>query len=336
MRLLGARDLFLLLVMALVKAASWLPSSTMREGLITAMGRGAYYFDRSTRLQAERNLSKAFDGKLSEDEVHRIVKEAMREYWVETFSLLPSRTERHELQEVQVQGIEHLRRALENGKGVILWESAFGRRMLPKQVLNHMGFALHQIHAEYHFAEFFGGYGPLTWVQRHILRPFFDSCEKEFIAEIIYLPGSDSLAFTRLLLRRLRQNAILVSAADGWSGQKLIPLEFLGQMDLFATGMVSLARMSGAPILPMFCVQERGHAARLNIEPPIDIQPEASREQALENALSQYIRLLESYVRKHPEKYRRWHFVGKSRDWVVNLRRVHHTKRGGSSDRRFG
>ena len=84
MTLLGARDLFLLLVMALVKTASWLPSM-VREGLTTAMGRGAYYFDRSTRLQAESNLSKAFEGRLSEDEVHRIVKESLREYWVEPF-----------------------------------------------------------------------------------------------------------------------------------------------------------------------------------------------------------------------------------------------------------
>jgi KDO2-lipid IV(A) lauroyltransferase len=328
MRLLGLRDPFLLLVMAVVKVASRLPSSTLRERLATAMGRGAYYLDWGARLRTERNLSIAYDGGLSKDQVHTITKEALREHWAEVLSLLPPRDSRRQPPKVQVQGLEHLFRARENGKGAILWESGFGRRMLPKRVLGRLGFALHQIHAEYHFAEFFGGYGPLTWVQRSVLRPFFDSCEREVIAEIIYLPNSDSLAFTRLLLSRLRENAILVSTADGWSGQKLIPLPFLQQTDLFATGMVSLARMSGAPILPLFCIQERGQIARVTIESPLDTQSLASRDQALEGALSQYVRLLEWYIRKHPEKYRRWPFVGASMDAVAKLQREHHPKLG--------
>jgi lauroyl/myristoyl acyltransferase len=334
MRLLDARDLFLLMMMALVKTASWLPSSTMRERLITAVSRGAYYLRPGTRLRAERNVSKAFDGDLSEDEVHRIVKESARGVWAEPFSLLPSRAELHEPQGVRVHGVEHLHRALANGKGVILWESAFGRRVLPKRVLNRMGLALHQIHSEDHIGEMFGGYGPSSWVRQHVLRPFFDNCEKEFVAEIIYLPSTDSLAFTRLLLRRLNENAILVSSAEGFSGQKLIPLEFLGQTRVFATGMVSLARMSGAPILPMFCIQERGCAACLTIEPPIEIQPGVSRERALESALSQYIRLLESYIRRYPEQYRDWRSVDGSKHRAAKRRRLHDTKRGGSGDRR--
>jgi predicted LPLAT superfamily acyltransferase len=97
--------------------------------------------------------------------------------------------------------------------------------------------------------------------------------------------------------------------------------------------MVSLARMSGAPILPMFCIQERGCAACLTIEPPIEIQLKVSRERALENAFSQYIRLLESYIRKYPEQYRDWRSVDGSKYRAAKRRRLH-DKAGGSSDRR--
>ena len=333
MRLVAIHDLHLLFVMVLMKATGWLPSSTVREWLLTVMSRGAYYLDRGTRLKAEKNLSIAFEGKLSDDDVHRIVKEALRAYWVEPFSLLPSEADRRALQDVRVQGIEHLRRPLESGKGVILWESAFGRRVLAKQVLSHMGFVLHQIHAESHIGEMFGGYGPTSWVRRRILLPFFESLEKEFATEIIYLSDSGSLGVPRLLLRLLRENAIIVSSADGVYGERLIPVECLGQTRPFATGMVSLARLSGAPILPVFCAHERDGTLRLTIEPSIDVQREGSRDQAIENSLSQYARLLESYVKKYPEQYRVWFILGGSGDWTTAGKIIRQKSRPISSSR---
>jgi lauroyl/myristoyl acyltransferase len=158
----------------------------------------------------------------------------------------------------------------------------------------------------------------MTWVQRHIIQRFFDNCERQFVTDIIYMPGSGSLAFTRVFLDRLKQNAILCSTGDGKFGQRLIPLQFLGHIDLFPTGMVSLAKMSGAPILPMFCIRERGGETRLIIEPPIRVETDVDRERGLKDSLTQYVHLLESHIRRHPEKYRDWHFVGQSGAWVAN------------------
>jgi len=88
------------------------------------------------------------------------------------------------------------------------------------------------------------------------IKPYFEKRAKQFVAEIIYLPHSDSLAFARILLSRLQQNAIVCIAGDGKNGRKLLPLKFLGATELFATGMVSLAKASGASIVPMFCLEE--------------------------------------------------------------------------------
>jgi len=106
----------------------------------------------------------------------------------------------------------------------------------------------------------------------------------------------------------LKQNAILCIPGDGRSGKKLLPMRFLGHTKLFSTGMVSLVKFSGASILPIFCIQEKNGKTSLIIEPPILIETEVGRDQVLEKGVLQYVRLLESYIRKYPEQYRNWTF----------------------------
>jgi lauroyl/myristoyl acyltransferase len=73
--------------------------------------------------------------------------------------------------------------------------------------------------------------------------------------------------------------------------------------------MVSLARLSGAPILPIFCIQNGKGNTCLVIEPPIKTEGTEDRDQGLKNSVAQYAGLLESYIRKYPEKYRSWHHL---------------------------
>jgi lauroyl/myristoyl acyltransferase len=143
-----------------------------------------------------------------------------------------------------------------------------------------------------------------------MIKTEMEKFEKPFLAEIIYLPSSDSLVFTRILLDRLKQNAILCVPGDGRSGKKLVPIKFLGHTRLFSTGMVSLAKISGASILPILCISEKNDKTSLIIEQPILIETEVGREQVLEKGVLQYVRLLESYIQKYPEQYRNWTFWG--------------------------
>lgn len=166
---------------------------------------------------------------------------------------------------------------------------------------------IHQVHAEYHI----GGFAlSRSWIGRHLVRSLFEKIERPFVTELIYLPQSDSIAYTRLLTNRLRQNAILSITADGKRGQKFIFRKWLGYDDFFATGIVSLARLSGAPILPVFCVREKPDHFRLIIEPAIRIEASGTSESCAQSAFAEYLDLLESYVKKYPEQYRNWHGTG--------------------------
>ena len=315
MKYLEIGDLYSLFVIALIKIVSRFSSSLPKDLTVKSIAFAAYHFSKKKRRNIEKNLSEVLDGKLSKHQRRDIVQGAFHEFWRETCSRWLTRQEKAALKSVSIQGLEHLQRALKNGRGVILWESnALGRRTLSKQVLHGNGFAIHQVYAEVHLKGFLTNdpYRHHSWVRDHMIKKEMERYENPFLAEIIYLPLSDSLVFTRVLLDRLKQNAILCIPGDGRSGKKLLPVKFLGRTKLFSTGMVSLAKISGASILPMFCIQEKNGKTNLIIEPPILIETVVGREQVLEKGVLQYVSLLESYIRKYPEQYRNWSFGGGS------------------------
>jgi hypothetical protein len=198
---------------------------------------------------------------------------------------------------------------MENGKGAILWESShFGRRLLAKRILRHKGFAVHQVHGEYHMGGLPNDGSFVSWTRKHFLSAFFENCESCFVREIIYITTARSLAVSKILLKLLKQNGIICISADVGRGHKLIPVRFLGRTEFFPTGMVSLAKLTGATILPLFCIQESVTTTPcLIIEPPVCLENDVDRESSLKKAVIQYARLLESYIMKYPEQYRSWH-----------------------------
>ena len=81
-------------------------------------------------------------------------------------------------------------------------------------------------------------------------------------------------------------------------------LPFLGEERHFVTGAMSLAKHSGAPLLPLFCWRDDDGQLTLVIEPPIDVERGAL---AAEAGAAAYVRLLETYVRRYPSEYYGWH-----------------------------
>ena len=78
------------------------------------------------------------------------------------------------LKQLELLGLEHLRVAIGQGKGAILWESScFRRRLLAKQILHNNGFAVDQVHGENHL----GGFGHAEVLQAGH-RTVFDASSK--------------------------------------------------------------------------------------------------------------------------------------------------------------
>jgi Bacterial lipid A biosynthesis acyltransferase len=209
-----------------------------------------------------------------------------------------------------VYGLEYLQDSLKRGSGAILWESGyFGRRNLAKHILYQNGFSIDQVHASGHTGGFGASSDNQSWTSERIIRPFFDSCERSFVRDIIYLGDPDSLTDTRIILSRLKNNRVVCISADGTRGHRFLSVPFLGRSQSIPTGIVSLARLSATPILPLFCFADNQGKITLVIKPRLQMSPNLRREEALKDGIHQFVALLECYVRMYPEQYRKWDHI---------------------------
>ena len=248
------------------------------------------------RLIAER-LAAYFGSELASHQIKELTREVFRKNVVEKLSL--SAIYRNDLRQgVTFTGLEHLHEALTQGKGVILWEGPFGKRLFAKAALTEQGFAVWQVHGQSHG-------GSSSWLGQRIVRRFYRKAWAKLFPEIIDIQD-DSLAYLRLLADRLKQNGIVCINGMGQMGHKLSPVEFMGVERDFATGPVSLAKVTGAAIIPIFCFRD-DDMDRVVLESPINLVSSQDRDSVLAQGVRTYADLLESYIRAHPAQWCRWH-----------------------------
>jgi lauroyl/myristoyl acyltransferase len=298
------------LVIALLKVCRRFPIK-LRRLIVSTLALFASFVSWRKRRLFIRGLEAAAIERLDATHKRAIARAAVYRFWRETFWMAPTAAEVELTRSMPLHGEEHLREALGRGKGVILLESnTLGSRVLARGILHAHGYALHQVHMQTHLGSgFVVRPADRNWASRMLGR-FFETCEKEFLAEIIYLPPTDSMAFTRVMLDRLRRNSIICLAGDGRYGQRLIEVPFLGVPKLFSTGMISLARSSGATVLPLFCLGEGYLQFEAVIEPPIDVESSAERDVSVTAAVAQFAEVLARYAATYKEQYSGWPELG--------------------------
>ena len=313
MTLLRIHDLYLLIVITLIRLAAGDYPLQLRSKIIRSVAFAASRLSWGKRRLVNQALCKALGGRLSRQRLRQIANRGFFSYWDDVFYLsLPNR-ERANLGQIELSGIEYVKSALQEKKGIIIWESSYlGKRHLAKHVLRKEGFSICQVHGDSHVGGLSNPGKSPSWLNRQVIKPFFEGLEKTFVGEILYLAPLDSVAVSRQMLDRLRRNGILCISGDVGAGHKCISLPFLGHTAPFATGMVSLATISGAPIVSMVCLEKTDGKTHLVIEPihPPDVG--IDREQKQKSIISKYAGRLESYVLGYPDQYHGWHVLSYS------------------------
>jgi lauroyl/myristoyl acyltransferase len=101
------------------------------------------------------------------------------------------------------------------------------------------------------------------------------------------------------LLAALRRGEVVALQADralGTAGDVRVP--FFGPPAPFPLGPFLLARAAGVPVVPAFCVLDRGYRYAVKIATPITVR--RGEEEAAARA---WVALLESVVREHPTQW---------------------------------
>ena len=190
---------------------------------------------------------------------------------------------------IDVTGIEHVRRARAEGRGVLLVASHFGSFLLPGRALSQEGAVVHALSRPRGNASIEARYqaGPLR-----------------FLAGNVGMEGGAGQ-----LMRWLRDGEVVIVLVDQRASRRHgVVLPFLGLPARHHNTAGQLAVRSGAALIPMYCMHDpAGPRYRVELEAPLEVSPDLSREEAATDLTRRLSESLSARVRAHPELYMWFH-----------------------------
>ncbi len=180
---------------------------------------------------------------------------------------------------VEIEGLEHLQKAVEKGKGVLL----LGAHFTSLEISGRLMALFHPCYAMY---------------RRHD-NPLFEAVIKQ--SRETHLEGLIERRDMRKMIRTLREGKVVWYAPDQDFGtHSSVFASFFGVQTATLVMTSKLAKVSGAPVLPFFSQHTKGNRGyRLIIRPPLEDFPSGDdvADAARVNAI------IEEQVRKAPEQY---------------------------------
>jgi KDO2-lipid IV(A) lauroyltransferase len=117
-------------------------------------------------------------------------------------------------------------------------------------------------------------------------------------------PIDEGLPALMRLRDALRANGVVVMQGDrAMPGQKAqaVPL-FTGHLRM-PVGPVTLAQITGSPIVPVYVIRATGGKFRIHLGQPIFVDPDARPADGIDPALAKFARSLESQIALHPDQW---------------------------------
>jgi lauroyl/myristoyl acyltransferase len=181
----------------------------------------------------------------------------------------------------------HVAEALERGRGVILATAHVGNWDVSGRALRATGRPVHMVMAR----------EPNETTQEYARR----SRERVGV-QVIFSDSSVFSAFN--MIRALRHNEILAIQIDRGTSEPNSPsrqVEFFGANATFQAGAFHLARLSGAPVVPVVTLRRGLRHYEIVLGEPLYV----SRDRAgdAERALGDAVRFFERTIREHPEQW---------------------------------
>lgn len=215
-------------------------------------------------------------------------EELLRSYWINHQKKFMDLFLTRDLDEeklpgwISFQGLEHLDRALQKGKGVILPVPHIGNERLHHIALAVKGYPMAVISSRY---EDHGSFAQK--MKLDATRRFHE----------IGHPG-DSV----WLLKMLKENRILQIACDAEPDANSVLVEFLGQEIYFPSGWVRLALKTGAGVLLSALIRRDRDRYLLVLQPEFELRRDAPQGQILQDNVRRFMDGVAELYRAYPDQ----------------------------------
>ncbi|MEM7172312.1 MAG: hypothetical protein AAF530_19250 [Pseudomonadota bacterium] len=204
---------------------------------------------------------------------------------------------------IDIEGEEHLKAALAEGRGAVIWDSTFTQNSLTtKMGLFQAGYAMLHLSRPDH--------GLKSGFARKYLNPIKIAGECKFLGERVVIQDDQPGPAMRRLAAGLRENQVVSITVINLARKVLAVRCLQGEIDL-AMGPAALAIREGAKLLPVFTLQTGINSVRITIEPPLPLGDDLADEEALQAAFQIYGDALGRHLRVEPGQWQGWLSVRK-------------------------
>lgn len=241
--------------------------------------------------RARSNLKKCFP-KISEIEIQRIIVEMWENYGRLMAEYVKSHVfwDGKSLHNIEVVGIENLKRFQEDGKPGIIFTAHLGNWQMITLAAQSVGFDLTQM------------YRPPNnpWVDALMLK-----CQKFAVKNVITKHKGGPKEFLSLIKRG--DHALLL--VDQKMGEG-IAVPFLGRKAMTATGIAKMYLNQNCPLLPARSERLHGSQFRVTFYPPIEFTPTGDHKEDMYTLLLHVNSMIGEWVKERPGQWlwlhRRW------------------------------
>lgn len=276
---------------ALVASFRWLPASAPWHiaGLTETV---SFRLLRRYRKRMHDNLEHTMGEELrSEGERRTLARQAWRNIALGVFETMTTLyTPKDELcSRIEIKGEERLRQALARKKGVLALSGHFANFGIIGPRLAAQGYefsAVAKLAEETRMAALLNEY-----------------CARAGVKIIPARPRRESV--TRII-GALRRNEIVLLIPDELTGPGVY-VDFLGRQAPAPRGPITIARRTGAAVLPVFMIRDRQNRLTLHVEPEIRFVQTGDREADLSTNARLFVQEIEDMVRRYPDQ---WSWMG--------------------------
>ena len=254
-----------------------------------AFGRGVawimFYVDRRHKAMAYANITKAVGQDKSPRDLRRItygLYETIGMNLVELFRLKDMTRELYD-QFVEIEGVEHVRKAVEAGNGCILLAMHMGNWELA-----NIYCALHDIPYKVLVRRQPG------FERLNDLLNSYRSCN----GTVVIKRGGG----TRELIKSLKENQVIAMVVDQ-GGRQGVRVPFFGRKASMSSGAIRIAMKMKVPIIVSVMTRKDGPYHHIKAHKRLDLVDTGNPDKDIEENLRRAVRIFEDHARKYPHEY---------------------------------
>ncbi len=261
----------LLYRMIIAPAVAFLPAR-LAYGLACRHGDWRYRYDIGMRKEILCNLEGVLGDQLSLKEQARLARDFFRRRSCEIIDVIRLAGKGRALARlVELRGLEHIEVALAGGKGAVICSAHFGSFSSCFSLLGACGFPVTTV------GDWRSTYDPaMSLLQRFLWHLLQEKPTARHRHKPNIEPGKDRFGTALRMAETLEANEVITIALETpvlpEDRARSVPVDFLGRKMLLLPGSISVAQLTGSPVLVLVARRQADWAHQvLEISPPVPL-----------------------------------------------------------------